>query len=877
MKKRDDMTFPIAEYERRLKELRDRMARRLLDAVIISDPENLFYLTDYQTTGYSFFQALVVPLDDEPFMITREMEESNIFARTWVELSRPYSDTGDAIQMLIQSLREFGLADKVIGYERNSYFLPAYQQDRFRTSFNTGRMMDCFGIVEQGRVRKSPVEIEVMYKAAVATEAGIRAGFEACEAGVTENDVAAAISAAMFRAGGEFPAVMPYVTSGPRSMIGHATWEGRVIQPGDHVFLEVGGCFRRYHTAMMRTVVLGEPSPSMVNAQERMKHALDEVRAAIRPGLTVSDADNIVRNIISENEVGARLITRSGYSIGIAFPPSWDEGYIISLKQGDASVLEEGMTFHIIPWMWGVDGDKTVGISDTIHVTADGCQSFFNLDPDFVYKGVHGSPAIGEADFPVDHPNMPYELSIRRDRQALRILKAVNPATGKVLRETPALDPEGVRRVIAASGGAFAEWKGYPFKKRARVLKGVAALMREEVESLAPLMTEEMGKPIKEARAEVLKAAWCAEHYADHAAGYLADEEVKSDATRSYIQYLPLGPVLGILPWNAPFWLAFRFCAPALMAGNTCVMKHDPNVPACAQAIAELFTRVEGAPANIMQNIPVVTGDVEEAIRHPLIRAVSFTGSERAGSIVASIAASEIKPAVLELGGSDPCVVLEDADLEQAADVITLSRIINAGQSCIAAKRIIAVEAVHDKLVDLLYKRLAALKVGDPASEETDIGPIARADLRDNLHRQVSVSVASGATCRFGGQIPEGPGFFYPVTLLTDVSPNMTAACEETFGPVAVVLKVKDEQEALQLANDTPYGLAASVWTSARRGDKMARHFEAGQVAVNGIVKTDPRLPSGGIKRSGYGRELGRNGIHEFVNAQQVWVGPRKE
>ncbi|WP_020409885.1 ectoine hydrolase [Hahella ganghwensis] len=386
MRQRDDMTFPFEEYVRRLQALRDRMADRLLDAVVITDPENLMYLTDYQTTGYSFFQALVVPLENEPFMITRAMEESNIHARTWLELTRPYPDTGDAIQMLVESLREFGLTGKNIGYERNSYFFPAYHQDSIHTTFLDGRLMDCFGIVEEGRVCKSAVEIDVMKKAAYATEQGMLAGFEACEAGATENDIGAAISNAMFKAGGEPPAVMPYVTSGPRSMIGHATWEGRTVQPGEHVFLEVGGCYRRYHTAMMRTVVLGKLTDSMHHAQERMKYALEEVKSLIQPGLTVSDVDNLIRNIITDNKVGARLITRSGYSIGIAFPPSWDEGYIVSLKQGDSQVLREGMTFHIIPWMWGVDGDKTVGISDTIHVTAKGCESFFTLDMDFVVK-----------------------------------------------------------------------------------------------------------------------------------------------------------------------------------------------------------------------------------------------------------------------------------------------------------------------------------------------------------------------------------------------------------------------------------------------------------------------------------------------------------
>jgi Xaa-Pro dipeptidase len=393
MRQRDDMTFPFEEYERRMRELRERMEQRRLDAVVITDPENLMYLTDYQTTGYSFFQGMVVPLDDEPFMITRRLEESNVIERTWVEETRPYPDTGDAIQMLVESLREFGLADSRLGYERNSYYFPAYHQDVIHTTFTDGRLVDCFGIVEQGRIRKSPAEIEVMKKAAKATDAGMRAGIEACQAGVSENEIAAEVSAAMFRAGGEFPAVMPYIASGPRSMIGHATWEGRIVQPGEHVFLEIGGCYRRYHTAMMRTVVLDELSPSMYKAQERMKQALSELKAVLQPGLTVSDADNLVRSIINDNDVGASLVTRAGYSIGIAFPPSWDEGYILSLKQGNSMVLEEGMTMHVIPFMWGVDGDKTVGISDTLRVTDDGCASFFDLDEDFTTKPGDAAPA----------------------------------------------------------------------------------------------------------------------------------------------------------------------------------------------------------------------------------------------------------------------------------------------------------------------------------------------------------------------------------------------------------------------------------------------------------------------------------------------------
>lgn len=455
------------------------------------------------------------------------------------------------------------------------------------------------------------------------------------------------------------------------------------------------------------------------------------------------------------------------------------------------------------------------------------------------------------------------------------MLKAINPANGEVVREVPAMDQAQMNAAMEISENSFSQWRQTSFNERARVLRAVAAHMKDEVERLAPLMTEEMGKPIKEARGEVMKAAWCAEHYAEHAEQYLAREVIESDASLSYVQYLPLGPVLGILPWNAPFWLAFRFCAPSLMAGNTCLMKHDPHVPGCARAIAEIFDKVD-APHGIMQNLPLTTEDAEAAIRHPAVRAVSFTGSSRGGSAVAAVAGSELKPAVLELGGSDPAIVLADASLEAAADVIALSRIINAGQSCIAAKRIIVEAPVYEQMTELLQPRLQQLQVGDPSLDTTDVGPLARPDLRENLHRQVQETVSSGARCLLGGEMPPGDGYFYPVTLLADATNDMTASCEETFGPVATVIRAEDAEHALSIANDTEYGLGAAVWTETERGEAMAREIVSGQVAVNGIVKTDPRLPSGGVKRSGYGRELGPHGIREFVNAQQVWVGPRK-
>jgi succinate-semialdehyde dehydrogenase / glutarate-semialdehyde dehydrogenase len=452
--------------------------------------------------------------------------------------------------------------------------------------------------------------------------------------------------------------------------------------------------------------------------------------------------------------------------------------------------------------------------------------------------------------------------------------RVIDPSNGRLLREVPYADPAQVEAALSAGRACFEDWRRRSFAERGAVLRAVAKLLRDDVEQLAPLMTEEMGKPIREARGEVEKAAWAAEHYAEHAEAYLAAVSLPSDASHSYVQHLPLGTVLGVLPWNAPFWLAFRFAAPALMAGNTCLMKHDAHVPACAAAIGALFERV-GAPSGLFQNLPMDHAAAAEVIRDDRVRALSFTGSDRGGAAVAALAAAEIKPAVLELGGSDPCIVLGDADLEAAADVITLSRIINAGQSCIAAKRIIVEDAVHDRLAELLEARLSALTVGDPRAETTDVGPIAREDLRDNLHRQVQETVAAGGRCRLGGELPGGDGFFYPVTLLTEVTQAMTAAREETFGPVMVLLRADDAEAAVAMANDTPYGLAASVWSEAGRAEAIAARLEAGQVAVNGIVKTDPRLPSGGVKRSGYGRELGPHGIHAFVNIQQVWVGPK--
>lgn len=452
------------------------------------------------------------------------------------------------------------------------------------------------------------------------------------------------------------------------------------------------------------------------------------------------------------------------------------------------------------------------------------------------------------------------------------MLVSINPATGQKAHEVPSLDAAALRETINAAAEASKVWRRTRIAERAAVLRAVAETLRSRKEAIGKLMTEEMGKPVKEAAPEVEKGAWCAEHYAEHAAAYLEDEVIASDASKSYVSYQPLGTILCIFPWNAPVWVAMRGIVPALMAGNTVVMKHDPHVPACAEALEAAF-RDAGGPENILRNLPIATDLAEQAIRHPAIEAVSFTGSTKAGAAVASAAASEIKHSVLELGGSDPFIVLADADLEAAADIAVLSRTINAGQSCIAAKRILIEAPVYDAFLGMLKERLVKLTVGDPNAAATDIGPIAREDLREGLHRQVTETVEAGAECLLGGALPDGPGYFYPPTLLAAVTPEMCAFREETFGPVMVVTRAKDAEHALELANETPYGLGAAVWTAdSERALHFANAIEAGQVSINGIVKTDPRLPSGGIKRSGIGRELGPHGIREFTNAKQIWI-----
>ncbi|WP_016957312.1 NAD-dependent succinate-semialdehyde dehydrogenase [Catenovulum agarivorans] len=454
------------------------------------------------------------------------------------------------------------------------------------------------------------------------------------------------------------------------------------------------------------------------------------------------------------------------------------------------------------------------------------------------------------------------------------MLVSTNPHNGEHINSYATFNKAEIYTALNAANRQFQSWQLTSFEQRAQTLKAVAAALRNDKENLAHLMAIEMGKPLKEGLAEVEKAAWCAEHYADNAKSYLANEEIESDAVESYVCYQPLGSILGILPWNAPVWLAFRFLAPSLMAGNTCIMKHDPSVQGCANAIMNAFKSAM-APDNIVVNLPIDNTEVANIIKDRRIKGVSFTGSSATGAKVASVAGSVIIPSVLELGGSDPCVILADAELEKAADIACLSRIINAGQSCIAAKRIIVEAPVYEQFITLLEDRLARLVVGNPLEQNSQIGPLARQDIQHNLHRQVSQSLEQGANCLLGGELPvDNPGYYYPVTLLTDVTPTMTVFNEETFGPVMCVCKAEDADAALELANHTVYGLGAAIWSKdLRQQQKFVEQLQAGQVSVNGIVKTDPRLPSGGIKNSGIGRELGPHGIRQFVNCKQVWIG----
>jgi succinate-semialdehyde dehydrogenase / glutarate-semialdehyde dehydrogenase len=451
-------------------------------------------------------------------------------------------------------------------------------------------------------------------------------------------------------------------------------------------------------------------------------------------------------------------------------------------------------------------------------------------------------------------------------------MKAVNPATGKLIREYDEHGDAEVRERLERAEAAFASWRRVPFGERSRLMSLAAGLLRERAAGYGRLMTEEMGKPIAASEAEVDKCAWVCDFYAEHAESFLAGETVATDASRSSIRYDPLGPVLAIMPWNFPFWQLFRFAAPALMAGNVGLLKHAANVPGCALAIEEVF-RDAGFPEGVMTTLLVGSERVKELISRPAVRAVTLTGSEKAGMEVAAEAGRCLKKTVLELGGSDPFIVLADADPVETAKQAARARTINSGQSCIAAKRFIVVEAIAPTFEEAFAHVMEGLKVGDPMDRESEVGPLAREDLLDTLDDQVRRTVEAGGRLLTGGRRLEGEGWFYAPTVLAGVEPGMTAFDEETFGPVAAVIRARDTDHAVELANRSSFGLGASLWTSdSIYGEALAAEIEAGCVFVNGIVKSDPRLPFGGVKRSGYGRELSEVGIREFVNVKSVWV-----
>jgi acyl-CoA reductase-like NAD-dependent aldehyde dehydrogenase len=451
---------------------------------------------------------------------------------------------------------------------------------------------------------------------------------------------------------------------------------------------------------------------------------------------------------------------------------------------------------------------------------------------------------------------------------------SINPATEEIIGSYPLHTGEQIDKALRMAQKVFMSWRAETYSVRAALMKKAAMALRDNRPKLADIMTVEMGKPIVESEAEVEKCAWNCDYYAENAERFLSDEPRTSGASESYIQYSPLGVLLAVMPWNFPFWQVFRFAAPALMAGNTAILKHASNVPQCAMAIEGVF-RQAGFPEGVFQTLLIRSSSVSKLIEHPAIAAVTLTGSEGAGSQVAACAGRVIKKTVMELGGSDPFIVLADADLNAAAKIGIRARYQNTGQSCIAAKRFIIVNSIFRQFQDLFVEAVRALKIGDPRDRSTQIGPLARPEFVDDLERQVKESARQGAGILVGGKRCTGKGYFYEPTVLSGVRPDMPAGCEEVFGPVAALMKAADPAEAIRIANQTPYGLGSNLWTADIVGAKrLARGIEAGQVFINGMVTSDPRLPFGGVKRSGYGRELSELGIREFVNTQTVWIGP---
>ena len=453
------------------------------------------------------------------------------------------------------------------------------------------------------------------------------------------------------------------------------------------------------------------------------------------------------------------------------------------------------------------------------------------------------------------------------------MLQSINPANLQNIKTYLQMSPSEVREIIDLTNSAFEEWRETSFSHRSKLMTNAGDVLRVKKEEYSKLMTLEMGKPIAQSRAEVDKCTWICEYYAENAKKFLSDELIITDASKSFVAFQPLGVVLAVMPWNFPFWQVFRFAAPGLMAGNAGILKHASNVSGCALAIEEVF-RAAGFPENLFRTILVPSSQMEEVIKNEKIKAVTLTGSVPAGKAVAKTAGSVLKKTVMELGGSDPYVILEDADLEMAADTCVTARLINGGQSCIAAKRFIINEKIYDEFEKLFVERMKSKKMGDPFDESNYIGPQASVPLRDELHQQVEKSIELGAKLLLGGKIPELNGAWYPPTVLSNVKKGMPAYDEELFGPVAALIKAKDEAEAIQIANDSIFGLGAAVFTkNSERGELIAKEqLDAGCCFVNASVKSDPRLPFGGIKESGYGRELSSFGIREFVNIKTVYV-----
>jgi succinate-semialdehyde dehydrogenase/glutarate-semialdehyde dehydrogenase len=449
---------------------------------------------------------------------------------------------------------------------------------------------------------------------------------------------------------------------------------------------------------------------------------------------------------------------------------------------------------------------------------------------------------------------------------------SVNPATGMQIKTFELYSRDDVDSALTAAVRAQRHWCEIPIAERARLLTRIAAVLRAGKTEYAALITTEMGKPVTEAEAEIEKCAVTCDFYADAAPRFLADEPMDVDAAESAVVFDPLGIVLAIMPWNYPFWQFFRFAAPALAAGNGAILKHANNVPGAALAVEDIM-RKAGCPEGLFKTVLIEASEVARLIADDRIAAVTLTGSTEVGAIVASQAGKALKKQVLELGGSDPFIVFADADIDAAAGIAVKARYINAGQSCVTAKRFIVMDSVADEFVAKFCANAEKLVVGDPTARGTNIGPMARADLRDALHQQVARSIEQGALLRIGGELPDGEGFFYPPTVLDNVKPEHVAFCEETFGPVAAIVRVASEEEAILLANRTAFGLGAALWTrDLAKARKLARKIEAGAVFINGMVASDARLPFGGIKRSGYGRELGSYGIKEFVNIKTLYI-----